>query len=81
MADFFRFGVKFVEELYAQQPPKNAANVWKSVLGPISTLARILLTLRTVVSSTVHWKDLSLLFPRSTSLPLVAILQVVSIPY
>ncbi|KAF9516848.1 hypothetical protein BS47DRAFT_1315007 [Hydnum rufescens UP504] len=28
MADFFRFGVKFVEELYAQQPPKNAPNVW-----------------------------------------------------
>lgn len=28
-SDFLRFGVKYVEELYAQQPPKNAAGAWK----------------------------------------------------
>ncbi|KAF5333143.1 hypothetical protein D9611_002810 [Ephemerocybe angulata] len=28
LADFFRFGVKFVEELYSQQPSKNAAGTW-----------------------------------------------------
>lgn len=27
-ADFLRFGVKFVEELYSQQPVKNAAGAW-----------------------------------------------------
>ena len=32
MSDFFRFGVKFVEELYAQQPSKNAPGAWKCVL-------------------------------------------------
>ncbi|RXK38512.1 1-pyrroline-5-carboxylate dehydrogenase [Tremella mesenterica] len=26
--DFLRFGVKYVEDLYAQQPPRNAAGVW-----------------------------------------------------
>jgi len=26
-----RFGVKYVEELYAQQPPKNAAGAWNRV--------------------------------------------------
>ncbi|KZS91263.1 delta-1-pyrroline-5-carboxylate dehydrogenase [Sistotremastrum niveocremeum HHB9708] len=31
LADFFRFGVKYVEELYSQQPPKNSANVWNRV--------------------------------------------------
>lgn len=31
LADFFRFGVKFVEELYAQQPSKNSAGAWKCV--------------------------------------------------
>ena len=29
LTDFLRFGVKYVEELYAQQPPKNAAGAWK----------------------------------------------------
>ena len=29
LADFFRFGVKYVEDLYSQQPIKNAAGVWK----------------------------------------------------
>ncbi|KAG1848415.1 hypothetical protein C8R48DRAFT_614857, partial [Suillus tomentosus] len=30
LLDFFRFGVKYVEELYAQQPPKNmeVSPVW-----------------------------------------------------
>ena len=28
LADFFRFGVKCVEELYSQQPPENAQYVW-----------------------------------------------------
>ncbi|KAI5855634.1 Aldehyde/histidinol dehydrogenase [Tricharina praecox] len=31
LADFLRFNVKFAEELYAQQPPKNASNVWNRV--------------------------------------------------
>lgn len=29
MADFFRFGVKYVEDLYKQQPPANSPGVWK----------------------------------------------------
>jgi 1-pyrroline-5-carboxylate dehydrogenase len=29
LADFFRFGVKYVEELYSQQPPKNSGGAWK----------------------------------------------------
>lgn len=29
LSDFFRFGVKFVEDLYSQQPPKNSPGVWK----------------------------------------------------
>lgn len=29
LADFFRFGVKFVEELYSQQPSKNSSGSWK----------------------------------------------------
>ncbi|PPQ71585.1 hypothetical protein CVT26_010553 [Gymnopilus dilepis] len=28
LSDFFRFGVKFVEELYSQQPPKNSKGAW-----------------------------------------------------
>ncbi|KAI0034343.1 delta-1-pyrroline-5-carboxylate dehydrogenase [Vararia minispora EC-137] len=31
LSDFFRFGVKYVEELYAQQPPKNAPGCWNRV--------------------------------------------------
>ncbi|EIN11051.1 delta-1-pyrroline-5-carboxylate dehydrogenase [Punctularia strigosozonata HHB-11173 SS5] len=31
MADFFRFGVKYVEELYSQQPPKNSSGSWNRV--------------------------------------------------
>ncbi|GLB34232.1 putative delta-1-pyrroline-5-carboxylate dehydrogenase [Lyophyllum shimeji] len=31
LADFLRFGVKFVDELYAQQPSKNAAGSWNRV--------------------------------------------------
>ncbi|KAH7916240.1 Aldehyde/histidinol dehydrogenase [Hygrophoropsis aurantiaca] len=31
LSDFFRFGVKYVEELYSQQPPKNAAGTWNRV--------------------------------------------------
>ncbi|PFH50168.1 hypothetical protein AMATHDRAFT_61661 [Amanita thiersii Skay4041] len=31
LADFFRFGVKFVEELYAQQPSRNAPGAWNRV--------------------------------------------------
>ncbi|KAA1466668.1 delta-1-pyrroline-5-carboxylate dehydrogenase [Dentipellis sp. KUC8613] len=31
LADFFRFGVKFVEELYNQQPSKNAPGCWNRV--------------------------------------------------
>ncbi|KAF9527997.1 delta-1-pyrroline-5-carboxylate dehydrogenase [Crepidotus variabilis] len=31
LTDFFRFGVKFVEELYAQQPAKNSAGAWNRV--------------------------------------------------
>ncbi|KAG8792772.1 1-pyrroline-5-carboxylate dehydrogenase [Ceratobasidium sp. 428] len=31
LADFLRFGVKFVEELYGQQPSKNAPGVWNRV--------------------------------------------------
>jgi 1-pyrroline-5-carboxylate dehydrogenase len=29
MADFFRFGVKFVEQLYATQPTENSPGIWK----------------------------------------------------
>lgn len=28
LADFFRFGVKYVEELYTQQPPRNSSGIW-----------------------------------------------------
>ncbi|KAJ7180362.1 delta-1-pyrroline-5-carboxylate dehydrogenase [Mycena crocata] len=31
LADFLRFGVKFVQELYAQQPAKNSAGAWNRV--------------------------------------------------
>ncbi|KAG6333348.1 hypothetical protein ID866_5739 [Astraeus odoratus] len=31
LSDFFRFGVKYVEELYSLQPPKNAAGSWNRV--------------------------------------------------
>ncbi|KAG8983232.1 1-pyrroline-5-carboxylate dehydrogenase, partial [Tulasnella sp. 427] len=31
LIDFLRFGVKYVEELYSQQPPKNSAGVWNRV--------------------------------------------------
>ncbi|KAF8270961.1 delta-1-pyrroline-5-carboxylate dehydrogenase [Lactarius quietus] len=31
LADFFRFGVKFVEELYSQQPPRNSGGAWNRV--------------------------------------------------
>lgn len=31
LTDFFRFGVKYVEELYSQQPPKNTAGSWNRV--------------------------------------------------
>ncbi|KAI9508151.1 delta-1-pyrroline-5-carboxylate dehydrogenase [Russula earlei] len=31
LADFFRFGVKYVEELYAQQPPRNSRGGWNRV--------------------------------------------------
>ncbi|KAI5987781.1 Aldehyde/histidinol dehydrogenase [Pisolithus marmoratus] len=31
LTDFFRFGVKYVEELYSQQPPKNSAGSWNRV--------------------------------------------------
>jgi 1-pyrroline-5-carboxylate dehydrogenase len=31
LSDFFRFGVKYVEELYAQQPPKNSAGAWNRI--------------------------------------------------
>lgn len=37
LADFFRFGVKFVEELYAQQPAKNSAGAWKYVSQLLSS--------------------------------------------
>lgn len=29
LVDFLRFNVSYAEELYAQQPPKNAPGVWK----------------------------------------------------
>ncbi|KAF9063098.1 delta-1-pyrroline-5-carboxylate dehydrogenase [Rhodocollybia butyracea] len=31
LTDFLRFGVKFVEELYAQQPAKNSAGAWNRI--------------------------------------------------
>ncbi|KAI0682624.1 delta-1-pyrroline-5-carboxylate dehydrogenase [Earliella scabrosa] len=31
LSDFFRFGVKYVEELYSQQPIKNAPGAWNRV--------------------------------------------------
>ncbi|KIY51673.1 delta-1-pyrroline-5-carboxylate dehydrogenase [Fistulina hepatica ATCC 64428] len=31
LCDFFRFGVKYVEELYSQQPPRNSAGAWNRV--------------------------------------------------
>ncbi|KAJ3862375.1 delta-1-pyrroline-5-carboxylate dehydrogenase [Lentinula novae-zelandiae] len=31
LTDFLRFGVKFVEELYAQQPSKNSAGAWNRI--------------------------------------------------
>ncbi|KAI0306890.1 delta-1-pyrroline-5-carboxylate dehydrogenase [Multifurca ochricompacta] len=32
LSDFFRFGVKYVEELYSQQPPRNSGGTWKCPL-------------------------------------------------
>ena len=29
LADFLRFGVKYVEDMYAIQPPRNSQGVWK----------------------------------------------------
>ena len=29
ICDFLRFGVKYVEELYAIQPPRNSPGIWK----------------------------------------------------
>lgn len=29
MVDFFRFGVKFVDQMYAIQPAENSPGVWK----------------------------------------------------
>lgn len=29
LIDFLRFNVAYAEELYAQQPPKNGAGIWK----------------------------------------------------
>jgi 1-pyrroline-5-carboxylate dehydrogenase len=31
LTDFLRFGVKYAEDLYATQPPKNAKGVWNRV--------------------------------------------------
>ncbi|KAF9000245.1 delta-1-pyrroline-5-carboxylate dehydrogenase [Cyathus striatus] len=31
LTDFFRFGVKYVEELYSQQPPQNSPGSWNRV--------------------------------------------------
>ncbi|KAI0248803.1 delta-1-pyrroline-5-carboxylate dehydrogenase [Lactifluus subvellereus] len=31
LTDFFRFGVKYVEELYSQQPPRNSGGAWNRV--------------------------------------------------
>ncbi|KAK0190404.1 delta-1-pyrroline-5-carboxylate dehydrogenase [Armillaria mellea] len=31
LADFLRFGVKYVSELYAQQPPKNSPGAWNRI--------------------------------------------------
>ncbi|KAH9983212.1 delta-1-pyrroline-5-carboxylate dehydrogenase [Russula compacta] len=31
LADFFRFGVKYVEELYSQQPPRNSEGAWNRI--------------------------------------------------
>nr|AFF60485.1 pyrroline-5-carboxylate dehydrogenase [Taiwanofungus camphoratus] len=31
LSDFLRFGVKYVEELYSQQPPKNSSGSWNRV--------------------------------------------------
>ncbi|KAF8883159.1 delta-1-pyrroline-5-carboxylate dehydrogenase [Gymnopilus junonius] len=31
LSDFFRFGVKFVEELYSQQPGKNSKGAWNRI--------------------------------------------------
>lgn len=28
LPDFYRFNVKYAEEIYSQQPPKNAEGVW-----------------------------------------------------
>jgi 1-pyrroline-5-carboxylate dehydrogenase len=28
LCDFFRFGAKYAEEMYQQQPPKNSPGVW-----------------------------------------------------
>src|SRR5579863_2058672 len=41
LADFFRFGAKYVEELYSQQPPRNSAGAWKCAFVPCF-LARLL---------------------------------------
>lgn len=31
LIDFWRFNTKYAEEIYSQQPPKNAAGVWNRV--------------------------------------------------
>ena len=43
MSDFFRFGVKFVEELYSQQPSKNAGGAWKYVRLPLKALHNLIM--------------------------------------
>jgi 1-pyrroline-5-carboxylate dehydrogenase len=81
LADFFRFGVKYVEELYSQQPPRNSAGGWKCAVFPIclhmgtdtgSTLAAL---------STAHSRVLFWRFRHSTSPLLVVISREVGIIY
>jgi len=75
LADFFRFGVKYVEELYSQQPPKNSGGSWKCAFFPraICICARanpnsILAALSTALSRALYSQ-----FRHSTSRLLVEI--------
>ena len=74
LADFFRFGVKYVEELYSQQPPRNSGGAWKCVIlslcacmssNPSPTLAAL---------STAHSRASFSLFHHSIS-PLLAVIS------
>ena len=72
LTDFFRFGVKFVEELYAQQPSKNSAGSWKYVTLSAFDCSK-LIDQSTAAQNTVPSRASSSQSPRSTSQQLAEI--------